>query len=219
MSAPRHEIDHLAVAAATLDGGVAWAFEKLGVTVPRGGEHPKMGTHNAVAHSGDDTYLEVIAVNPDAPAPQRPRWFGLDAPDVRAELAVAPRIATWVVRTTDMNASLAAARAAGLDLGTPIAMTRGDLQWIIACRDDGSLPEGGVLPVLIEWPEGPHPSRRMSDPGLRLAGITLQHPKPDQLDAWCRALNVRHLADIDPLPRARERVLAAFETPLGRAAI
>jgi hypothetical protein len=215
MNAPRLAIDHLAIAAATLDGGVAWARETLGVTVPRGGEHPRMGTHNAVARSGSDTYLEILAINPDAPSPDRPRWFGLDDPDIRAELALAPRIATWVVRTTDIAASLSAARAAGLDLGDPIAMTRGDLAWTIACRDNGSLPEGGVLPVLIEWPEGPHPSQRMADVGLRLIEITLRHPQPEQLTAWCEALDVRHLVRIDPGVFERPRVVATFDSPQG----
>lgn len=31
----------------------------------------------------DGMYLEVIAVDPDAPAPTRPRWFSLDDPTMQ----------------------------------------------------------------------------------------------------------------------------------------
>jgi Glyoxalase-like domain len=46
-----------------------------------------MGTHNRViaisSESFPDCYVEVIAIDPDAPAPGRRRWFGLDHPEVR----------------------------------------------------------------------------------------------------------------------------------------
>ncbi|HSP25799.1 MAG TPA: VOC family protein [Saliniramus sp.] len=215
LSPPRLAVDHLAIAAATREGGVAWVRDRLGVTVPAGGEHPRMGTHTAVAGTGDSNYLEILAIDPSAPAPAHPRWFGLDEPALHEELATRPRIATWVVRTPDIEASLAAARAAGLDLGSPIAMTRGDLSWTIACREDGKLPEGGVIPVLIQWPEGPHPSTRMSDCGLRLVEIVLRHPQPERLADWCEAIGVRHLATIDPQPSERPTVEVAYEGPQG----
>jgi hypothetical protein len=214
MSAPRLAIDHIAIAAATREGGIAWVREKLRATISPGGEHPRMGTHNAVARTGDDVYLEILAIDPDAPAPQHPRWFGLDEPALHEQLAIEPRIATWVVRTPDLEASLAAARAAGLDLGSPIAMTRGDLSWTIACREDGALPEGGVLPVLIQWPDGPHPSARMSDTGLRLVEIVLRHPQPDRIAGWCEAIGARNLVRIDMQPAAPS-IAVAYEGPQG----
>ena len=42
----RSRIDHLVVAASSLDQGVAWCEATLGVTPGPGGEHPLMGTHN-----------------------------------------------------------------------------------------------------------------------------------------------------------------------------
>ncbi len=215
LSPPRLAIDHLAIAAATREGGVASIRDRLGVTVPPGGEHPRMGTHNAVASTGDDTYLEILAIDPNAPPPGRPRWFGLDEPALRDELAIGPRVAAWVVRTPDIEASLAAARAAGLDLGSPIAMTRGDLSWTIACREDGALLEGGALPVLIQWPEGPHPSTRMSATGLRLVEIVLRHPQPERLSDWCEAIGARHLVTIDPQSAERPMIEVAYEGPQG----
>ena len=40
------QIDHLVIAANTLEEGVAWCERTLGITPGPGGEHPLMGTHN-----------------------------------------------------------------------------------------------------------------------------------------------------------------------------
>ena len=45
-----------------------------------------MGTHNRVLGMAGGMYLEVIAIDPDAAAPERPRWFGLDEPAMRERL-------------------------------------------------------------------------------------------------------------------------------------
>ncbi len=72
------KLDHLAIVAPTLEEGVAYVEKTLGVPMAAGGKHPEMGTHNRLLRLGDDIYLEVIAVDPEAPRPERPRWFGLD---------------------------------------------------------------------------------------------------------------------------------------------
>lgn len=45
--------------------------------------HPQFGTHNRCLGMEDGIYLEVIAVDPEAPPPSRPRWFGLDDPSMQ----------------------------------------------------------------------------------------------------------------------------------------
>src|SRR5690606_18671603 len=100
----RSLIDHLVVTAPDLDTGAAWVKSLLGVEPVPGGGHAAMGTHNRLLKLGPSSYLEVIAVNPAAPAPTRPRWFALD----ELEPGEPPRLATWVVRTTDIEAAQAA---------------------------------------------------------------------------------------------------------------
>ncbi|MDX1576463.1 MAG: VOC family protein [Kiloniellales bacterium] len=188
--------DHLVIGAADLAQGVDWVEARLGVTVPPGGSHPRMATHNRLSALGPASFLEIIALDPAAEAPPRPRWFALDDPAVRARLARRPRLLTWVAGTDDIAASLARARAAGLDLGRPVEMTRGDLTWLISLRDDGALVEGGTLPVLIQWPPGPHPAGRMTDQGLRLEALELGHPDPDRLEAVRRVMRAGRLATV-----------------------
>lgn len=100
-AAPRACIDHLAVAADTLAAGVAWCERTLGLPPGPVGEHRFMGTHNRLLrlHSAAHprAYLEIIAINPDAPAPQRPRWFDLDNPALRQRLfgGALPTLIEW----------------------------------------------------------------------------------------------------------------------------
>ncbi len=215
------ELDHLVIGAASLDQGVAWLERQTGIVPPPGGAHPRMGTHNHVTAFGPSSYLEVIAVDPVAPPPSVPRWFALDDPDERASLERCPRPLTWVARTTDIEASLAAARAVGLDLGRPVGMSRGDLAWRISLRDDGGLPEGGTLPALIEWPPGPHPAGRMADQGLRLETLELHHPEPERLVGLLDALGAGRLAacvlDDAPAVRAIVRTAEGAHVTLGDA--
>ena len=48
MAMPPHVLDHLVVAADTLEQGVAWCEATLGVRPSAGGQHVFMGTHNRV---------------------------------------------------------------------------------------------------------------------------------------------------------------------------
>lgn len=171
-------LDHLAVAATDLASGAAWLEARLGVPLAPGGRHPRMGTHNRVLRLGDGVYLELIAIDPDAPPPGRPRWFGLDEPALAARLAERPRLVAWVAATDDLAA---AAAASPFPLGPVHEMTRGDLVWRITIPEDGRSVEGGAVPTLIEWPPGVHPTNRMPDAGCTLEQLTIHHPEPERI--------------------------------------
>ncbi|WP_040158708.1 VOC family protein [Nigerium massiliense] len=156
-------LDHLVIAAPTLDEG-RWLAETLGVEPSPGGRHAGLGTHNALVSLGPDSYLELIARDPDAPAPERPRPFGLDTLD----LTTGPRLIHWVARVDD------------LDHPDAIAMQRGENRWRLTVPADGHLPGGGVEPSLIAW-ETPRPSTSLPDQGLRLVELALVTPDPDAL--------------------------------------
>jgi hypothetical protein len=209
--------DHLVIGAARLAQGVDWVEGELGVAMPPGGSHPRMGTHNHLTALGPASFLEVIAVDPAAEPPPRPRWFALDDPAQKARLGRRPRLLTWVARTDDIEASLARASAAGAELGRAVEMTRGDLTWMISIRDDGGLPENGTLPALIQWREGRHPAGATADLGLRLDTLELRHPSPARLDIVLRAIGADHLAklvqDDRPVPSLRA-VLRSSAIPL-----
>ena len=171
-------LDHITVAANDLAEGVAYVEQALGIAPPAGGAHPLMGTHNHLLRLSETTFLEVIAPNPSAPAPDRPRWFALDDARTRAALASSPRLMTWVVSTSDIASALARIPQAS---GPAITVTRGNLEWLISVPPDGSMPFDGAFPTVIQWPDGPHPASRMADLGCALVEFEIRHPEADTI--------------------------------------
>jgi Glyoxalase-like domain len=170
-------VDHLVVVARTLAEGVAWCQHELGIEPGPGGRHPLMGTHNRLfsiaTEAFPDAYFEIVAVDPQAPPPDRARWFDMDGIDVSR----GPRLAAFVARVDGLDAALASLRELGFDNGRALAASRqtpsGLLHWRIAVRDDGASLCGGALPTLIEW--GPvHPAASMPDSGVALRSLTLR---------------------------------------------
>ena len=173
----RCTIDHLTVTAPTLAAGAHHVLDALGVAPGPGGAHPRMGTHNLLLKLGDATFLEVIAPDPAAPHPGRPRWFALDDAAALRE----PRLAAWVARTDDLGAC---PRELLERLGPVETMTRGVREWLITIPVDGALPWGGALPMLIEWQSPRTPAGAgLSEAGCTLATLGLRHPEPDRLAA------------------------------------
>lgn len=174
MGARLPTLDHLVVAARTLDEGAAWVEARLGVAPLAGGQHALMGTHNRVLSLGPEAYLEVIAIDPAAPPPARPRWFSLDTPEMARRLAAGPALIHWVARTDDIERDLAGAAVEILD------MQRGDFRWRIGVPADGLLRAGGARPTLIQW-LGKRPSDVLPDSGVRLERFEPGPPLAAQL--------------------------------------
>ncbi len=205
-------IDHLVIAASTVEDGAAWIESQLGVAPSRGGRHDFMATHNRLLGLGPETYLEVIAIDPGAATPPRPRWFALDQPAMRERLERGPALIHWVARVDDIASSV---KAAPVDLGEVIPAARGDYRWRITVPRDGSLPAGGIFPTLIEW-ETPRPAAALPDSGCRLESLTLAHPRAASIEA---ALRYMGLSEREPLHIAdgESRLEAAIRTPRGLA--
>ena len=86
-----NKIDNFGIGAASLQSGVQALQKLLGVETPRGGKHDTMGTHNCVMQAGGESFLEILAIDPDAPPPCRARWFSMDDPTTIAVWHAAAR--------------------------------------------------------------------------------------------------------------------------------
>jgi hypothetical protein len=221
-------IDHLVVAARTLDEGVQWCEATLGVTPGPGGTHPLMGTHNRLLPLGGEAfapcYLEIIAIDPK----QRPtrgghmhRWFDLDDPALQQGLARhGPQLVHFAARVPDAHAAVQALEATPTHIarGRVIEAARdtpaGRLAWQITVRDDGQRLFYGLLPTLIQW-GAVHPTDSMADAGLRLVDLRLTHPRAPVLAA---ALQVIGLAEVT-IDAGPPNLVATIDTPRGRIAL
>ena len=203
--------DHLAIVAPSLAEGVAHVRERLGVEMPFGGRHPNMGTYNHLLRLGNDVFLEVIAIDPDAPAPGRPRWFGLDdRAAIRADWERGHRLKAWVA-STKILADLLAQH--GETFGIATAQSRGAFSWQFAVPEDGHLIMDGALPYLIEWSDGINPAHAMPDLGCRLKSVSIEHPKADRVRFALTSLS--SLGPVSVQQGAEFRLTAEIETPNG----
>ncbi len=201
------QLDHLAVSAATLAEGVEYVEDLLGTSLASGGEHPQMGTHNRLVSLGD-TYLEVIAINPDAPRPDRPRWFDLD------NFTGPPRLTNWIIRTPDMADSLANAPTG---TGEVMNLERGDFRWQMAVPADGKLPFDNAFSALIHWFGTAHPADRLPKSGLSLGALHIRHPQSAALKSA-----VEPLLDTSQIifETARQiAITATINTPKGQVTL
>jgi hypothetical protein len=212
------EMDHLVVVADTLDQGSAWCLATLGSTPLPGGKHPLMGTHNRLLSIASEaypkTYLEIIAIDPDAPPPERPRWFGMDGPALQARVREkGPQLVGHVARSAMVDMHRWGLINCRYQPGPILKASRetptGTLQWQIVVPDDGRVLAGGAVPTLIQW-QGPHPSEALPDSGVGLAHVTVRG-MPDQ------AAQVLRLRPLTRLPLPGPALTVQLQRPNGDA--
>jgi Glyoxalase-like domain len=210
------QLDHLVIAAATLEQGAAWCEATMGVAPQPGGQHPLFGTHNRLLKIASaaypECYLEIIAIDPAAPPPQRARWFGLGDEALQASLASnGPRLIHCVARSTMLDMHRWGLITVGCQPGDPVSASRetkhGTLNWQILVREDGALLCGGALPTLIQW-QGTHPASHMPDSGVTLTGLKLNGVPH-------RARDVLRLRGVDVQPTGEPALSATLATPRG----
>lgn len=211
---PRCELDHIVIAASSLEAGVSYVEEMIGVCVPEGGKHPMMGTHNCLMQIGGGAFLEILAIDPDAPKPTRPRWFDLDDPDMQTCIAHRPRLHTWVTRTQNITDTLA---ASPIFPGQIMEGRRAKRVWNITIAQDGTMPEDGLFPTLIEWPDFTGPASGMADLGCKLETLKIYHLEPEHLNAALTAIGADGLVEIRQSDESNPPgLVAVIESPMGK---
>lgn len=179
------ELDHLVLATPDLAGTVATVTRLLGVAPVAGGSHTGRGTRNFLLGLGNGGYLEIIGPDAEQPEPELPRPFGID------DLTEA-RLASWLVRVTDIDAAVASARAAGYDPGDPSDLARETLdgrtlRWRLTFPDASEPTQ--LVPALIDWGATEHPSEEL--PVVPLRSLAAVHPNPALVAERLKALDVQ----------------------------
>ena len=205
------KLDHLTVIAPSLAEGVLHVRNCLDLDVPFGQRHAYMGTYNHLLQLGDTVYLEIVALDPEADAPDRPRWFGLDDQNkVRCDWDEGRRLRGWVARTDTIDAIIA---GRGDIFGEKVPLPTVNSSFDFAIPNDGSLPLDGAAPSVIDRRGKSRAMATIVDLGARLRSFTLEHPDPAAVEALYRALTVDRPPDIRRGSKLRYR--AQIETPAG----
>ena len=219
---PALVLDHLVVAARTLEEGVAWCEATFGIAPEAGGRHPMMGTHNRVfsvaSPAFPKAYLEIIAIDPDAAPPvSGARWFDLDAGTLQRTLDAGPQLVHWVARCEGIDAACAVMASAGADCGAPRAAERatpaGLLQWKISVHREGRRALCGAAPALIEW-VGAHPTEALPASGVTLESVQVGDWPEDALAMRPAEVDLAADPDADPAP-----ICAVLVGPHGRVTL
>jgi hypothetical protein len=178
-------IDHLVYACPDLDAAVAEITRLTGVRPQDGGQHPGLGTHNALLSLGDRTYLEIIAPDPAQPGTGRQQPFGLGH-------LTAPALRSWAAAPRDLDAAVRRARTEGFDYGDIVTRHRrtpgnGELSWrMTTYPNDGAV---AVIPFLIDWGPARHPAQTAPS-GLRLTEFRILAPDPQPVIRQLRAASI-----------------------------
>jgi Glyoxalase-like domain len=205
------KLDHLTVIAPNLAEGVSHVRTCLDIEVPLGQRHGYMGTHNHLLQLGDMTYLEIVALDPDAKGPSRARWFNLDHQKmVTADWEAGRRLRGWVARTDAIDTVIADRESI---FGRKVSLPWVDSSFDFTIPVDGSLPLDGAAPSVIDRRGKARSMATIADLGARLRSFSLAHPDAVAVSALYREL------DIDRPPTIMEgnclRYRALIDTPTG----
>lgn len=178
-------LDHLVLATPDLAATVNEVARLTGTRPVPGGVHQGLGTRNFLLGLGEGGYLEIVGPDPEQPAPDRWRPFGIDT-------LTEARLVTWAVRTEDIDGAVAASREAGYDPGEPWEMTRqtpdgATLSWRLTLDKEGR--HRGPVPFLIAWGSTPHPSANL--PLVPLVGLEAVHPHPESVEGPIAAFGAK----------------------------
>ena len=216
------QVDHLVIAASTLEEGVAWCERTLGITPGPGGEHPLMGTHNRLFKIASplypSAYFEIIAINKGAACARiqgHKRWFNLENEALQHQLKQSgPQLIHFVASTPRAAPAMQALAALGIDRGELLEASRitahGLLSWKITVRADGQRLMNGTLPTLIEWGDV-HPSSNMTDSGITLQSLTASQPDTEALHAAYAAIGLQGVT----VSQGPANLIATMQTPCG----
>jgi hypothetical protein len=200
-------LDHLVFATPDLGLGIETIDKLLGVRATPGGQHPGLGTRNALVALGPSSYLEIIGPDPEQPRPAGRRRFGID------ELNE-PRIVGWVAKGTELEKLAAAAAGRGVKLGAVIPGSRRRPDGVVLSwryTDPATVLADGLVPYFIDWGTSPHPSATAAR-GASLVQVRAEHPDPQRAQQMLDALGL----DLRVQKGSSPAIIATVDSPRGR---
>jgi hypothetical protein len=199
------KVDHLVYATPDLTAAVESIERLLGVQATPGGQHPGVGTRNALIALGDATYLEIIGPDPGQPRPPQPRRFGID--DLKA-----PKLVTWAAKSSDLEQLTSDALRTGIQLGPINPGSRRNPQGVLlSWRVTLTNLADGIVPFFIDWGQTPHPARTAAT-GATLIDLRAEHPDAERVQ---KVLNTLGL-DLPVHAGAQPALIATISSPHGR---
>ena len=163
-------VDHLVWFSPGFEAGEAYFAERLDRPPAYGGVHPGDGTRNSLVSLGDQTYIEILAPDPNQ---ERSRL------DAELQNLGGAGLYHWAAGDVDLEALVERACSAGLETNDVVTGGRtlpdGDwLGWrLVGIRNHGY---GALVPFFIDWTGSSHPASSAPRGGhLQRFEITTPH--------------------------------------------
>ena len=199
-------LDHFICGGRDLDAMMTTFQSLTGVAAGRGGRHPGLGTHNALASLGDDVYFELLAVDPT----QRDSLAGTMGG--RIDAFAAPRLFAYMMKGEALERQHEVLKRHGIaaDLFDASRTTTDGrtLRWRLLVPHDN--PFGDCVPKFIDWKDTVHPATT-SAPGCRFESFELGHPEAERLNTLLGELGAGLKAERTDQPWFKLRM----QTPKG----
>lgn len=185
------QIDHVIWAVPDLDRGVELFREMSGIGAIVGGVHPGRGTRNSLVSAGENMYVEIIAPDPDQ-MPFDPEAHPIEAFANVISTMPDPEVDMFAFSATDLEAIAARGRELGLEVVGPTPGERRTPEGVLirwSHVDFLGHRFGQFVPFALNWLDSPHPSTT-SPTGATILGITVEHPRADELRRIYEGLGV-----------------------------
>ncbi|HKK73824.1 MAG TPA: VOC family protein [Saprospiraceae bacterium] len=199
-------VDHLVLAVPDLHQAIAEVHELTGVKPKIGGQHMGRGTWNALLALGHDTYLELIAPDPQQVLPEKGCWMGVDQ-------IKEPKLIHWAAKVHPIVDVIKKAKNHQVQIGKLSSSSRTRingqvLSWMLTEPVSGE--DGGLLPFLIDWEDSDHPAESLPQK-CKLIHLEGRHPHPEQINAQLAVLDIQMEISLGNRPQ----LLASINTPNG----
>lgn len=202
-------IDHLVYASPDLDEGIRHIEQLAGARAVSGGNHPGLGSRNALLGFDADTYFEIIGIDPDQPEPEWGRPFALRD-------GASPGLVAYAVHPVggeSLEDVVGAMGSLGFHPGEIVPMRRrtpdgSEITWRLTVPGDPEMSAGGAVPFAIDWGRTPSPAGPLPSIGA-LRSLRIHHPE-QRVRTAVRALGIG--VDVGDGPAA---LVAVVSTPSG----
>ena len=166
-------IDHLVYVVADLPAAVRHLEKQLGARFTTGGRHPDRGTVNALLRLDAGAYLELLAVDPEAPEGMS-CWMGAQL--LPEDVGHGGVLTRWAWNAGNDLESLRACLPQPAEVSEGMRRTaRGRLlRWRMT--EPGSRPLVSATPFLLDWLDTPHPGDTLPASSCRLAKLIVRTP-------------------------------------------
>jgi hypothetical protein len=179
------QLDHFIWGVPKLEAARHSFFEKSGIWPELGGQHPSIGSHNALI-SLEKAYFEFIAV--DSSLPQSDHPFARELQSVRE-----PRFLGWALQTDDFTRLRKILSRFELSLSNVAAGSRrtpeGQLIQYEYADLQGLEELGFIVPFVVRWIDSIHPSVT-SPHGCQLKKFSITHASSPRFEDFLSYLNL-----------------------------